>query len=62
VIGVDLDLVIPNARKTLRAGAVKPWQTQSFAECQTDLERYAAQAEVRLDVPGPSSARANAPG
>jgi len=51
VIGVDLDLVIPDARKTLRAGAVKPWQTQSFAECQTDLERYAAQAEVRLDVP-----------
>ncbi|MGA8009493.1 MAG: excinuclease ABC subunit UvrA [Thiomonas sp.] len=51
VIGVDLDLVIPEARKTLRAGAVKPWQTQSFAECQTDLERYASQAEVRLDVP-----------
>ncbi|MEW6560848.1 MAG: excinuclease ABC subunit UvrA [Pseudomonadota bacterium] len=51
VIGVDLDLVIPDPRKTLRAGAVKPWQTQSFAECQTDLERYAAQAEVRLDVP-----------
>ncbi|MDY0331120.1 MAG: excinuclease ABC subunit UvrA [Thiomonas sp.] len=51
VIGVDLDLVIPDARKTLRAGAVKPWQTQSFAECQTDLERYAAQAGIRLDVP-----------
>ncbi len=51
VIGVDLDLVIPDARKTLRAGAVKPWQTQSFAECQTDLERYAPQAEIRLDVP-----------
>ncbi|WP_288092330.1 excinuclease ABC subunit UvrA, partial [Thiomonas sp.] len=51
VIGVDLDLVIPDVRKTLRAGAVKPWQTQSFAECQTDLERYAAQAEIRLDVP-----------
>ncbi|MDD4886286.1 MAG: excinuclease ABC subunit UvrA, partial [Thiomonas sp.] len=51
VIGVDLDLVIPDPRKTLRAGAVKPWQTQSFAECQTDLERYAPQADVRLDVP-----------
>ncbi|MGC8807569.1 MAG: excinuclease ABC subunit UvrA [Thiomonas sp.] len=51
VIGVDLDLVIPDPRKTLRAGAVKPWQTQSFAECQADLERYAPHAAVRLDVP-----------
>jgi excinuclease ABC subunit A len=51
VIGVDLDLVIPDGRKTLRGGAVKPWQTPSFAECQTDLERYAPQAGVRLDVP-----------
>jgi|YelNatPaOPRAMG01_1025707.scaffolds.fasta_scaffold03888_4 excinuclease ABC subunit A len=51
VIGVDLDLVIPDAGKTLRGGAVKPWQTKSFAECQTDLERYAPQAGVRLDVP-----------
>ena len=51
VIGVDLELVIPEPRKTLRAGAVKPWQTQSFAECQTDLERYAPLADVRLDVP-----------
>lgn len=51
VIGVDLDLVIPDPRKTLRGGAIKPWQTTSFAECQTDLERYAAQAGVQLDVP-----------
>ncbi len=51
VIGIDLGLVVPDGRKTLRGGAVKPWQTQSFAECQTDLERYAAPAGIRLDVP-----------
>jgi excinuclease ABC subunit A len=51
VIGIDLDLVVPDPRKSLREGAVKPWQTQSFAECQTDLERHAPHAGVRLDVP-----------
>ncbi len=51
VIGIDLDLVIPDPRKTLRDGAVKPWQTESFRECQTDLQRYAPAAKVRLDVP-----------
>jgi excinuclease ABC subunit A len=37
VIGVDYGLVIPDEAKTLAGGAVKPWQTQSFRECQDDL-------------------------
>ena len=37
VIGVDYGLVIPDESKTLGGGAVKPWQTQSFKECQDDL-------------------------
>jgi len=51
VIGIDLGLVIPDAGKTLRAGAVKPWQTASYKECQDDLLRYAKTAGVRVDVP-----------
>jgi len=51
VIGIDLDLVIPDAGRTLREGAVKPWQTQSFKECQADLEKHAAVRGVPLDVP-----------
>ncbi len=38
VIGVDLGLVIPDEGKTLAEGAVKPWQTPSFKECQDDLK------------------------
>ena len=51
VIGVDFDLVIPDTRKTLAEGAVKPWQTASFKECQDDLSKMAAKYGVAMDVP-----------
>ncbi|HVO88955.1 MAG TPA: excinuclease ABC subunit UvrA, partial [Casimicrobiaceae bacterium] len=51
VIGIDYGLVIPDASKALRAGAVKPWQTPSFRECQDDLVKYAKKRGVPLDVP-----------
>ncbi len=51
VIGVDLGLVLPDEGKTLAEGAVKPWQTKSFADCQRDLTKYAPRAGVRTDVP-----------
>ena len=46
VIGVDLGLVIPDERKTLRDGAIKPMQTPAWKECQDDLMRYAAAADI----------------
>ncbi|RQZ24296.1 excinuclease ABC subunit A [Burkholderia sp. Bp9090] len=51
VIGVDLGLVVPDARKTLRGGAIKPMQTPAWKECQDDLMRYAAKADIRRDTP-----------
>ena len=51
IIGVDYGLVIPDTAKTLREGAVKPWQTPSFRECQQDLERLARKRGMPLDVP-----------
>jgi excinuclease ABC subunit A len=52
VIGIDLDKVIPDGRKTLKEGAVALFQTPSNAECQEDLERLAKRHErARLDVP-----------
>jgi len=51
VIGIDHALVIPDPNKTLRDGAVKPWQTASFRECQQDMEKYALAAGVDLDTP-----------
>ncbi len=50
VIGIDLGLVIPDEAKTLAGGAVKPWQTESFRECQRDLAKFAAKAGVPMDV------------
>ena len=51
VIGIDLGLVVPDGGKTLREGAVRPWQTESFKDCQRDLLRHAPGADVPLDVP-----------
>jgi excinuclease ABC subunit A len=51
VIGIDYDLVIPDAGKTLRGGAIKPWQTATGRECQVDMERHAPEARIPLDVP-----------
>ncbi|MEX0957674.1 MAG: excinuclease ABC subunit UvrA [Burkholderiales bacterium] len=51
VIGIDFGLIVPDGNKTLREGAVKPWQTQSFRECQDDLEKYAKKRGIPLDTP-----------
>ncbi|HUF20651.1 MAG TPA: excinuclease ABC subunit UvrA [Burkholderiales bacterium] len=51
VIGIDFGLIVPDGNKTLREGAVKPWQTQSFRECQDDLEKYAKKRGIPLDLP-----------
>jgi excinuclease ABC subunit A len=50
VIGVDYGLVIPDARKTLRSGAIKPMQTPAWKECQDDLLKYAGQAGIPRDT------------
>ncbi len=51
VIGVDYGLVIPDERKTLREGAIKPFQSKSFIESQRDLEKSALKDGIPLDVP-----------
>jgi excinuclease ABC subunit A len=51
VMGIDYGLVVPDEKKTLRGGAVKPWQTNSYKECQAEMEQYAGAANVRLDTP-----------
>ncbi|MDE2049615.1 MAG: ATP-binding cassette domain-containing protein, partial [Gammaproteobacteria bacterium] len=50
-IGIDYGLVIPDETKSLRGGAVKPWQTKSYAECQEDMEKFAKKRGIPLDVP-----------
>jgi excinuclease ABC subunit A len=50
-IGIDYGLVIPDGAKTLAGGAVKPWQTESYRECQDDMMRFARKRGVPVDVP-----------
>jgi excinuclease ABC subunit A len=50
-IGIDYGLVIPDETRTLRGGAIKPWQTKSYAECQQDLEKFARLRGIPLDTP-----------
>ncbi len=50
VIGIDFGLVIPDHRKTLRNGAIKPLQTPAWAECQDDLMRHAGTAGIPRDT------------
>ena len=51
VIGIDYGLIVPDESKTLRDGAVRPWQTPSFHECQDDIEKYAKKRDIPLDAP-----------
>jgi len=50
VIGVDFGLVIPDERKTLRNGAIKPLQTPAWKDCQSDLIKYAGEAGIPRDT------------
>jgi excinuclease ABC subunit A len=51
VIGVDYGLVVPNDKLSLRGGAIKPFQTPAWSECQDDLMRHAETAGVPRDTP-----------
>ncbi len=50
-MGIDYGLVVPDERKTLADGAVRPWQTQSYRECQDDMMKFARKRGIPVDVP-----------
>ena len=51
VISIDYDLAIPDRSKTLAGGAVKPWQTETGAECQADLAKFCKASRIPMNVP-----------
>ena len=51
IIGIDYGLVVPDESKSLAGGAVKPWQTKSYKECQDDLEKFAKKRDIPMDTP-----------
>lgn len=50
IIDIDPGLVIPDERKSLRQGAIRPWQTESYRGCQHDLMSMAISRGVPIDV------------
>ena len=50
-IGIDYNLVIPDRGKTLAQGAIKPFQTASFNECQDELMKFARRRGIPTDTP-----------
>ena len=51
IIDIDVDLVVPDKRKTLEEGAIKVFQSQSYYECQEDLIYFAKKRGIRTDIP-----------
>ena len=50
VIGIDAGLVIPDERKTLAEGAIKPWTTNAYQDCQKELLMHAKRQGVATDI------------
>ena len=50
-VGIDMDLVVPDKRKTIRQGAIQPWSTPKYKDWLRALVRSSGKADIRLDVP-----------
>ncbi len=50
-VDIDYDLALPDRNLTISQGVVKPFQTESNAACQQDLERGCKRKKIPLDVP-----------
>ncbi|MBI1901047.1 MAG: excinuclease ABC subunit UvrA [Planctomycetia bacterium] len=48
---MDLGLVVPDKKKTLREGAIAPWNTAAYAHELEELIALAGDYEIPLDVP-----------
>ncbi len=58
IIGLDLDLVIPNPALTLNEGAVEPWTKPQFDWARTELRRFCKTEGISMDVPFSDLSRA----
>lgn len=51
VIDIDMDLVVPDPRKSLREGAVAPWNTPAYAHELEELIALGPDHGIPLDIP-----------
>ncbi len=50
-IDIDMELVVPDPSKTLREGAIAPWNTPAYSHELEELVALAPEYSLRLDVP-----------
>ncbi len=50
-MGIDPSLVVPDEQKSLAEGAIRPFQSSSYASCQRDLIRHAKAQGIDVDTP-----------
>jgi excinuclease ABC subunit A len=51
IIKLDMDLVVPNKKKTLNEGAIKPWTFPNYEWPMHELRQIAKEEKLPLDVP-----------
>jgi excinuclease ABC subunit A len=51
IIELDMDLVVPDASKTIADNAIEPWSKPHYRTQLAELKRAAKRARLRLDVP-----------
>jgi excinuclease ABC subunit A len=51
VLGIDLDRALPDKRRSIAQGLVKPFQSGMSAECQRDLLKSARREEIDVNCP-----------
>jgi excinuclease ABC subunit A len=51
IIELDMDLVVPDATKSIAQGAIEPWSKPHYRAQLAELKRAARKAKLRLDIP-----------
>jgi excinuclease ABC subunit A len=51
ITDIDLGRVIPDVRKSLKQGAIKPWSTEATDEERDDLVSFATRTGIQMDTP-----------
>jgi excinuclease ABC subunit A len=59
IIGLDMDLVIPNPALSLNEGAIEPWTKPQHDWARTELKRFCESERIPMDVPFNQLSRAD---
>jgi excinuclease ABC subunit A len=51
VMEIDMDLIVPDPTKSIRDGAIAPWNTPSYAHERTELLAIAKKHRIPVDIP-----------